>query len=104
MGMVQFANLNDAVTTMENVLRWFARGVHSLQHLHGREADDEVRGTFEHVDSRRLDASGFHASDSMGLPDSPTLDLADTRAGRLRMQPASRERSAVARVGRGFAA
>ena len=97
-------NLIDALTAMENVLRWFVRGVHNLHHLYGREAEDEVRGTLEHVDSNRLDASGFHASDSMGLHELPALELRDSGPSRFRTLPAAQRRGPVARVGRGFAA
>jgi hypothetical protein len=102
--MARIRNLKDALTAMENVLRWLARGVHNLHHFYGRETEDEVRGTFEHVDSKRLDASGFRASDSMGLHDLPAFHLPDTRPSRFRTLPTAHRRSAVARVGRGFAA
>jgi hypothetical protein len=84
---------------MGNVLRWFTRGVHNL---YGGAADEDARGTFEHVDSARLDASGFCASGSMGLRDLPALNLLDGRP-RFRPPPASHRRRATTRVGRGFA-
>ena len=57
---------------MEKMLRWFTQGVHNL-YAGARPAADP-RPTFEHVDSTRLGASGFHASASMGLHD----DFAET--------------------------
>lgn len=60
---------------MEKVLRWFTQGVHNLYAGVRAQATDP-RPTFEHVDSRRLGASGFRASASMGLHDGP--DFAET--------------------------
>ena len=57
---------------MEKILRWFTLGVHHL-YAGARDTPDS-RPTFEHVDSARLGASGFHASASMGLHD----DFAET--------------------------
>jgi hypothetical protein len=102
--MAPLGNLHNPLVNMENVLRWLARGVHNLHHLYGRGSDEEVRGTFEHIDSTRLDANDFRSSDSLGLHEVPTLDGADFRPPRLRKQLASRTRSAAARMGRGVAA
>jgi len=57
---------------MERVLRWFTRGVHHL--YGGSRMQGDPRPTFEHIDSTRLGASGFHASASLGLHD----DFAET--------------------------
>jgi hypothetical protein len=57
---------------MERMLRWFTQGVH---HLYGSaRVQEDPRPTFEHIDSARLGATGFHASASMGLHD----DFAET--------------------------
>lgn len=57
---------------MAKMLRWLTQGV---QHLYaGARAELDPRPVFEHVDSARLGASGFHASASMGLHD----DFAET--------------------------
>jgi hypothetical protein len=57
---------------MEKMLRWFTQGVHHL--YAGSRAEPDPRPTFEHVDSARLGAGGFHASASMGLHE----DFAET--------------------------
>ena len=57
---------------MEKMLRWFTQGVHHL--YGGSRVPGDPRPTFEHVDSTRLGATGFHASASMGLHD----DFAET--------------------------
>jgi hypothetical protein len=66
---------------MEKMLRWFTQGVH---HLYGGvRAPGDSRPTFEHVDSARLGATGFHASASMGLHD----DFAETSPAYVLSQP-----------------
>lgn len=65
---------------MEKMLRWFTQGVH---HLYAGRAQPDPRPTFEHVDSARLGAGGFHASASMGLHD----DFAETRPAYVLSQP-----------------
>jgi hypothetical protein len=57
---------------MEKMLRWLTQGVHHL--YAGARVEPDPRPTFEHVDSARLGAAGFHASASMGLHD----DFAET--------------------------
>jgi hypothetical protein len=66
---------------MEKMLRWFTHGVHHL--YGGSRVQTDPHPTFEHVDSKRLGASGFHASASMGLQD----DFAETMPAYVLPQP-----------------
>ena len=66
---------------MEKMLHWFTQGVHHL--YGGSRVQGDPRPTFEHVDSKRLGATGFHASASMGLHD----DFAETMPAYVLSQP-----------------
>ena len=80
---------------MEKMLRWLTQGVHHL--YAGARPERDPRPTFEHVDSARLGAAGFHASASMGLHD----DFAETMPAYVLSQPRHAMRRAAG--GRSFA-